>query len=116
MTMYSRRDLAKLIGGAMLARAAGVRLQAQETLIDGIRAGAISYCFRSIPRPANGDYMDTIIDAFRQTGLSVCELESVRVEPGLSADGFVEVTPIEGTLAPRDLVVVGFEGARAAGA
>ena len=43
-------------------------------------------------------------------------LESVRVEPGLSADGFVEVTPIEGTLVPRDLVVVGFEGARAAGA
>lgn len=80
MTMYSRRDVAKLMGGAMLARAAGVRLQAQET-VTGIRAGAISYCFRSIPRPANGDYMDTIIDAFRQTGLSVCELESVRVEP-----------------------------------
>ncbi|MGH3116520.1 MAG: peptidoglycan-binding protein [Gaiellales bacterium] len=37
-------------------------------------------------------------------------LEFVRVEPGLSADGFVEVTPIEGTLEPSDPVVVGFEG------
>lgn len=36
--------------------------------------------------------------------------EFVRVEPGLSAGGFVEVTPIDGTLEPGDLVVVGFEG------
>jgi len=41
-------------------------------------------------------------------------LEFVRVEPGLSADGFVEVTPIEGTLEPSDPVVVGFEGDAAA--
>ena len=41
-------------------------------------------------------------------------LEFVRVEPGLSADGFVEVTPIEGTLEPGDRVVVGFEGDAAA--
>jgi hypothetical protein len=37
-------------------------------------------------------------------------LEFVRVEPGLSAGGFVEVTPIEGTLEPTDRVVVGFRG------
>jgi multidrug efflux pump subunit AcrA (membrane-fusion protein) len=37
-------------------------------------------------------------------------LEFVRVEPGLSAGGFVEVTPIEGTLTPTDRVVVGFRG------
>ena len=57
------------------------RLHARETLIGGVRVGAISYCFRSIPRPAAGDYMDTLIDAFRKTGLATCELESVRVEP-----------------------------------
>ncbi len=36
-------------------------------------------------------------------------LEYVVVEPGLSADGFVEVTPVEGALAAGQLVVVGYE-------
>ncbi len=36
-------------------------------------------------------------------------LEYVMVEPGLSAGGFVEVTPVDGTLAPGQLVVVGYE-------
>jgi peptidoglycan hydrolase-like protein with peptidoglycan-binding domain len=36
-------------------------------------------------------------------------LEFVVVEPGLSADGFVEVTPVDGTLAPGQLVVVGYK-------
>jgi peptidoglycan hydrolase-like protein with peptidoglycan-binding domain len=31
------------------------------------------------------------------------------VEPGLSADGYVEVTPLEGSLEPGQLVVVGYE-------
>lgn len=36
-------------------------------------------------------------------------LESIMVEPGLSAGGFVEVTPIDGTLTAGQLVVIGFE-------
>jgi hypothetical protein len=36
-------------------------------------------------------------------------LEYVVVEPGLSADGFVEVTPIDGPLAAGQFVVIGFE-------
>jgi hypothetical protein len=32
------------------------------------------------------------------------------VEPGLSAAGYVEVTPVGGNLAPGDLVVVGVTG------
>jgi peptidoglycan hydrolase-like protein with peptidoglycan-binding domain len=36
-------------------------------------------------------------------------LEVITVEPGLSADGFVAVTPVEGTLTPGQLVVIGFE-------
>ena len=39
-----------------------------------------------------------------------------QVEPGLSAGGFAEVTPIDGTLEPGDLVVVGFEGGADSGA
>jgi len=36
-------------------------------------------------------------------------LEYIVVEPGLSDDGFVQVTPVEGTLAAGQLVVVGYE-------
>jgi multidrug efflux pump subunit AcrA (membrane-fusion protein) len=36
-------------------------------------------------------------------------LEYLVVEPGLAADGFVEVTPAQGTLSPGELVVVGWE-------
>lgn len=38
-------------------------------------------------------------------------LEVVRVDPGLSAAGFVEVTPLHGELVAGDLVVVAFERA-----
>jgi len=37
------------------------------------------------------------------------KLEYMIVEPGLSADGYVEVTPVKGTLKPGQLVVVGYE-------
>jgi peptidoglycan hydrolase-like protein with peptidoglycan-binding domain len=37
------------------------------------------------------------------------KLEFVAVEPGLAADGFVEVKPLEGALKPGQLVVVGKE-------
>jgi hypothetical protein len=36
-------------------------------------------------------------------------LEYLTVKPGLSADGFVEVTPVGGTLAAGQLVVVGYQ-------
>jgi peptidoglycan hydrolase-like protein with peptidoglycan-binding domain len=36
-------------------------------------------------------------------------LEYIAVEPGLAADGFVEVTPVDGVLRPGQLVVVGNE-------
>jgi peptidoglycan hydrolase-like protein with peptidoglycan-binding domain len=36
-------------------------------------------------------------------------LEFLVVEPGLSAGGYVQVTPVEGTLAPGQLVVIGYE-------
>jgi Putative peptidoglycan binding domain len=43
-------------------------------------------------------------------------LEFVGVDPGLSAGGFAEVAPIDGTLEAGDLVVVGFEGGADSGA
>jgi peptidoglycan hydrolase-like protein with peptidoglycan-binding domain len=43
-------------------------------------------------------------------------LEFVEVEPGLSAGGFVEITPVSGSLAGGDRVVVGFAEAGGGGA
>ena len=77
----TRREFGQITLGGVAAAMAGTRLLAIDSTIGGVRVGAISYCFRSIPRPANGDYMDTMIDAFKQVGLGLCELESVRVEP-----------------------------------
>ena len=42
-------------------------------------------------------------------------LEFVTVEPGLSAGGFVQVTPTQGALEPGDLVVVGFDSGSGTG-
>lgn len=39
------------------------------------------------------------------------QFEFITVDPGLSADGFVEVTPVDGTLLPGQMVVIGFENA-----
>jgi hypothetical protein len=36
-------------------------------------------------------------------------LEYITVEPGLSAEGYVEITPIDATLQPGQLVLIGYE-------
>ena len=78
----TRREFGQLTAGSVAVALAGGRtLLALDSTMGGVKVGAISYCFRSIPRPAGGDYMDTLIDAFKQTGLGICELESARVEP-----------------------------------
>jgi sugar phosphate isomerase/epimerase len=77
----SRREFGALTLGGLTAAVAGSRLLAIDSTISGVKVGAISYCFRSLPRPAQGDYMDTLIDAFKQVNIGLCELESVRVEP-----------------------------------
>ena len=79
--MLTRREFGVATAGAITGALAATRVSAGETRINGVSIGAISYCFRSIPRPAAGDYMDTLIDAFHQTGIGLCELESARVEP-----------------------------------
>jgi sugar phosphate isomerase/epimerase len=87
----SRREFGQLtLGGVTAAIASPSRLMALESTIGGVKVGAISYCFRSIPRPANGDYIDTLIDAYKQTNLGICELESARgiePEPAVSQGG-----------------------------
>ena len=97
VSLLTRREFAGATAGAIAAVLSGPRLRAGETRIGGVSIGAISYCFRSIPRPAAGDYMDTLIDAFQQANISLCELESARVEtePPIPGGGRVpaEITP-----------------------
>ena len=83
----TRREFIEMAAGGIAAAAAAAPVDARETRIGGVSVGAISYCFRSIPRPPAGDYMDTLIDAFQQTGLGLCELESARVEPEPAISG-----------------------------
>ena len=51
----SRREFGQITLGGLAAAAVGSRLLAVEKTIGGVKVGAISYCFRSIPRPAGGD-------------------------------------------------------------
>ena len=90
----TRREFGQITLGGLAATMAGTKLLAIDSTIGGVKVGAISYCFRSIPRPANGDYMDTMIDAFKQVGLGICELESSRVEPepGIAGGGRMPAT------------------------
>jgi hypothetical protein len=89
-----------------------------ETVVAGAPANLVGASLRlTVPvRSTNGDVLAVPTGAvsLAADGSSRVERDdghggttSVRVEPGLSADGFVEVTPTHGTLDPGDLVVVG---------
>jgi sugar phosphate isomerase/epimerase len=90
--MYTRREFGKVTLASLAAAAVGgAKLGAIDSTIGGVKVGSITYSFRGIPRPDAGDYMDTFIRAFTETGLGFCELESVRVEPppGIAGGGRV---------------------------
>jgi len=87
--MYTRREFGGMtLGGFAAAALDGAGLQRPlPSTINSVRVGAITYCFRSLPRPESGDYMDVLIKAFTETGIGLCELEAARVEPPLGAPG-----------------------------
>lgn len=89
-----------------------------ETIVAGAPANLVGASLRlTVPvRSTNGDVLAVPTGAvsLAADGSSRVERDdghggttSVRVEPGLSADGFVEVRPTDGSLSPGDLVVVG---------
>ena len=89
-----------------------------ETIVDGAPANLVGASLRlTVPvRSTSGDVLAVPTGAvsLAADGSSRVERDdghggttSVQVVPGLSADGFVEVTPTHGTLNPGDLVVVG---------
>ena len=77
----TRREFGQITLGGLAAAMAGTRLLAIDSTIGGVKVGAISYCFRSIPRPANGDYMDTMIDAFASRADDVLGRSGERKDP-----------------------------------
>src|ERR1700757_1311130 len=81
--MYSRRDfgriaLASLWAGAVNELRSSTRIQ---SVVGGVKLGAISYSFRGLPRPEGKDYVDTIVSAFVECGIGYCELFNPMVEP-----------------------------------
>src|SRR5690242_15026282 len=76
--MYTRREFGQLtLGGLALPLLSG----AQPSKVGGVQLGVQTYSFRALPRPADGDHVDVVIDAMKQCGVSECELFAPQVEP-----------------------------------
>jgi sugar phosphate isomerase/epimerase len=89
--MYTRRDFGKAsVAGLSVAGLWGAKLS---STVGGVRLGAISYCFRGLPRPTDGDYIDTIVKACVECGVGNVELTSVMVEPPNTLPGGGRVPP-----------------------
>lgn len=78
--MYSRREFSALavagVGGLLLPRGTMAdQVQPPATnVVRGVRLGVISYSFRSFPRVAGVDYMQSIVDASAEVGGGDIEL------------------------------------------
>ena len=87
----SRRDF----GRAAITGLACSTLSAAKvnSTVGGVRIGAISYCFRGLPRTAGADYIDTVIQACLDCGVGYVELTSPMVEPPTTLPGSGRVPP-----------------------
>lgn len=74
--MLTRREFTTLT----LSSLAWPKLLAQTT-VGGVTLGAQTYSFRQLPRPAGGDMVDVLIQAYTACGLRDCELWSPMLEP-----------------------------------
>src|SRR5690242_2790540 len=93
--MHTRRDFAKIaLSTVAAAPLASLRGAARiNSTVAGVKLGAISYCFRAMPRPAAGDYIDTIVKACVECGVGYVELTSPMVEPASTLPGGGRVPP-----------------------
>jgi sugar phosphate isomerase/epimerase len=64
-----------------------------DSTVSGVKLGAISYCFRALPRTPDVDYIDTIIKACLECGVGNVELTSPMVEPVNTLPGGGRVPP-----------------------
>src|SRR5512141_3418078 len=82
--MHTRRDFGKIALSTLSAAVPLARLQGAARInstVGGVKLGAISYCFRAMPRPAGADYIDTIVKACVECGIGYVELTSRKVTP-----------------------------------
>lgn len=76
--MVSRRDFARLAAGlpAWGALAAGL-----DSVVNGVRLGAVTYSFRDLPHTPGRDNVDAVIAALQYCGIGEIELFSPDIEP-----------------------------------
>lgn len=94
--MHTRRDFGKIALSTLPVAASLSQLRGAARIhstVSGVKLGAISYCFRAIPRPAEGDYIDTIVKACVECGVGYLELTSPMVEPANTLPGGGRVPP-----------------------
>jgi len=87
----SRRDLGRVaVTGLAFSRLSPAKIN---STVSGVRLGAISYCFRGLPRTPGTDYIDTIVQACVDCGVGYVELTSPMVEPPTILPGGGRVPP-----------------------
>ena len=94
--MQTRRDFGKIALSTLSVATPLARLQGAARInstVGGVKLGAISYCFRAMPRPPGGDYIDTIVKACVECGVGYVELTSPMVEPANTLPGGGRVPP-----------------------
>jgi sugar phosphate isomerase/epimerase len=77
--MYSRRDFLKIGAAAIPFSAFAAKI---DSVVSGVRLGAITYSFRQMPRtPGAPDAVDVMIKSCRDCGIGEIELFSPDLEP-----------------------------------
>jgi sugar phosphate isomerase/epimerase len=82
--MYTRREFGMLTLAGVVTRLKPDTAAADAT-VNGVRVGVQTYSFRDLPRPPQGDAVDTVIRAMKECGLAECELFAAQVEPQFNA-------------------------------
>ena len=77
--MYSRRDFLKISAAAIPFSAFAAKI---DSVVGGVRLGAITYSFRQMPRtPGAPDAVDVMIKSCQECGIGEIELFSPDLEP-----------------------------------
>ena len=88
---FSRRDFGRAAIAGLACSALG-NAKVNST-VSGVKLGAISYCFRALPRTPGTDYIDTVIKACLDCSVGYVELTSPMVEPPTTLPGGGRVPP-----------------------
>ena len=106
--MISRRDVMKIVAATPAWAALGAGI---DSVVNGVRLGAVTYSFRDFPRTPGKDNVDAVIKALQFCGVGEIELVSPNLEPAPrplappspTAYGVPPPTPAERSAAQRAL-------------